>query len=415
MADPVSLKLYLAAGHILRPLVDRHLVRRVVRGKEDPTRVSEKRGIASLPRPDRPIIWCHAVGVGEAVSLIGFATLLSEAQANCSILVTTSSRNAAAVLDKQNDGSFIHQFLPVDVPPYVSRFLDYWQPSLAIWAERDVWPRLLKETHDRGIPQAIVNGRMTEESFRQKLRLRRFFGACYERLAFISAQDVASEERFARLAPMTNVTADLSLKSYGPPLIDHPDERANWASFFDGGSPWLAASIHPEEFDAVLETHSQIKPNWVLIAAPRNPKDAPVLERAICARGWSSRRTSDGPGVKADILIEDRLGYLGVWYRLAHWAFIGGSWDRTGGHNPYEPARLGCPFFHGPNVSNFVSDYAGFAELGFSLEVQNADDLASCIQSTDLQHIGKAVQDFADHGETQLRALAERCVSLIRT
>ncbi|MEO1563312.1 MAG: glycosyltransferase N-terminal domain-containing protein [Pseudomonadota bacterium] len=413
MADPLSLRAYLAAGYALRPLVDRHLERRTKRGKEDPERVDEKRGVPTLPHPGKPVIWCHAVGVGEALALTGFAECLIQLAPDHAILITTSSRNAAEVLMRNAPEGIIHQYLPVDVPPYVARFLDHWQPVLSIWAERDIWPRLIWETAQHGIPQVIVNGRMTKDSLKQKRRATRLFAACYGRCTFIDVQDQASAKHFAELAPHQTITVGGSLKAYGPPLKDHPEARSAWAKAL-GSKTWLAASVHPGEFDAILSTQAQLaKAGWRAIFAPRSPADADAL-RALCAqKGFSTKRTSSDAPSGADIVIEDRLGYLGLWFRLADAAFIGGSFDTTGGHNPYEPARLACPFFHGPNVSNFSGDYARFSDAGLNLRVQTAGDLAKAIATQDLNALGKQVQSLSNTGETAVQNLAQRCVALV--
>ena len=415
MADPLTLRAYLAAGPLLRPLVDRHLRKRVAKGKEDPARVHEKKGIASLPAPTKPVIWCHAVGVGEALALTGFAEALRDAAPDHDILITTSVKTAAEVFARNAPDWILHQYLPVDVPPYADRFLHHWSPALAIWAERDIWPRLMVETARRGIPQVIVNGRMNETSFAQKLRAKRLFEACYTRCAFIDVQDDVSETHFGHLAPRVPLSVSGSMKAYGPPLADHPEDRAAWENTLDADGIWLGASVHMDEFDAMLETHHALQRdgNWKSILAPRNPSEADALLQKATQKGLTTLRTSMDAPADCDLVIEDRLGFMGLWYRLADCAFIGGSWDATGGHNPYEPARLGCPFFHGVNVQNFANDYQSFAGAGLSLEVASVPDLVRAITERDLNTLSHQLSDLANHGEVAIRALAQRCANLI--
>ncbi|MEM9715308.1 MAG: glycosyltransferase N-terminal domain-containing protein, partial [Pseudomonadota bacterium] len=413
LADPLSLKLYLAAGPALRPLAERHLRKRLAKGKEDPNRVDEKRGIASVDAPSK-VIWCHAVGVGEALALTGFTAKLRTHAPDHTVLLTTSSRNAAEVLIRNLPDGAIHQFLPLDVPPFVGRFLDHWKPRLAIWAERDIWPRLMVEAEARGIPQMIINGRMSDQSLRQKQKAKRLFEACYARCAFIDVQDARSAENFEALVPAADISVGGSLKAFAPMLADDPAARAGWEQVLPKGKTWLAASIHSGEFEEVLEVHAGLLANgWTSVMAPRNPDETDKLIDMIKARGLHAARASDGITADADIIVEDRLGYLGLWYRLAAVAFLGGSWDETGGHNPYEAARLGCPFFYGSNVANFADDYAVFEAAGLDGGVASPTDLIHAVEAADLKALSKQVKALSDAGEDRVDALAARCAALL--
>lgn len=395
-------------------MVERHLRRRVKRGKEDPERVNEKRGFSMISPPTQPVIWCHAVGVGEALALVGFTALLSNQAPNHKILITTSSRNAADVLERNIDERAIHQYLPLDVPPYVERFLDHWCPELVVWAERDIWPRLMVETNLRGIPQVIINGRMNDRSLRQKLRAKRLFKACYERCAFIDVQDQNSAGNFQKIASNADVSVSGSMKAYAPPLTDHENARMAWQDALRPSEIWLAASIHKDEFENIIKTQTLLKDKgWKAVFAPRNPSDVEALAAQIRAKGWTFSLASEGKPGPTDIVIEDRLGFMGLWYRLANCAFIGGSWDHTGGHNPYEAARLACPFFTGPNVENFKDDFEFFWEAGIPPAVDGPAALQKAIEGEKLKMLSQHVLKLSNQGETAVKALAIRSAALL--
>ncbi len=192
MADPAPtgllLRAWLALSPWLAPLARRHLLRRLARGKEDPARFREKLGQPSLPRPDGPLIWMHAVGVGEVLALPGLVTAIRARRSDVQVLITSSSRTSAEALAPNLPDGARHQFLPLDSLPFVHRFLDHWRPDLSVWAERDIWPAMVAETARRGIPLVLINGRMNAASYRAKTRARGLFRDLYARFAAIGCR-----------------------------------------------------------------------------------------------------------------------------------------------------------------------------------------------------------------------------------
>ena len=205
MADPFAkglvLRTYLAASHLVGPLGRWHLARRLARGKEDPARWREKLGVASVARPKGPVVWLHAVGVGEALALPGLARVLMAERPGLAVLITTSTRTSADALAAPLPPGCQHQFLPLDAAPFVARFLDHWQPDLAVWAERDIWPALVVATARRGVAQLLVNGRMSAGSYRAKVRAGGLYRDLYRIMASVGVQDTGSATHFAALPP----------------------------------------------------------------------------------------------------------------------------------------------------------------------------------------------------------------------
>jgi 3-deoxy-D-manno-octulosonic-acid transferase len=150
----------------LGPLVILYLLRRMARGKEDRARFAERRGVASRPRPDAPLVWIHAASIGEAVSMLALIDEILAAHPALSVLVTTGTVTSARLLaTRLPEGRAWHQYVPVDRPAYVRRFLDHWRPDLALWVESELWPNLVTATQARGIPLLLINGRMSQGSF----------------------------------------------------------------------------------------------------------------------------------------------------------------------------------------------------------------------------------------------------------
>ncbi|MFN7595379.1 MAG: 3-deoxy-D-manno-octulosonic acid transferase, partial [Cereibacter sp.] len=216
---------YLAATAWSAPLAARHLQARLARGKENPDRWREKLGEASHPRPDGPLLWMHAVGLGEVLALRGLIEEMLGARPDLQFLVTSSARASGEVFDRNRPPRTVHQYLPLDAGRFVTRFLDHWRPDLSVWAEQDLWPRFVVESHARGIPLAMINARMNDRALASRRRAGRLYGDLYARFALLAAQDAATARNMRLLAPAAAVEVTGSLKAACAPLADGPDRR----------------------------------------------------------------------------------------------------------------------------------------------------------------------------------------------
>ena len=161
---PLALRAYQFASRAAAPLAPRLLARRLDRGKEHPTRLPERRGERGLPRPPGPLIWVHGASVGEMLAVV---PLIERIRAqDFAVLVTSGTVTSAALAERRLPPGILHQFIPLDAPQFVSRFLDHWRPDLALFVESDLWPNLILASSARKIPVILVNGRVSERSFR---------------------------------------------------------------------------------------------------------------------------------------------------------------------------------------------------------------------------------------------------------
>ena len=415
--------LYLALSYTLffaAPIILRGRLRR---GKEDPARMREKLGIASAPRPKGRLIWLHAVGVGEVLALPALIAALSKILDKQAIpfhfLITTSALTSAQAWQNNRVENTTHQFLPLDFHRFNRRFLNHWHPDIAIWAERDVWPGMTHTLARRGIPQVIVNGRMDADSYRAKSAWRGLFGAVYRVFDWIDVQDELSLQHFASLGvERGKLHCSGSLKTSGPALADLPLQRAEWRAHLGETRLWLGASTHKGEEAVVLSAQVGVK-NRALLLAPRTPHRAEEVYYIATGLGLSACLIKDGlpPAEPYDVYVETQIGQMGLWYRLADFAFVGGSLCAVGGHNPYEPARLDCAIMHGAEVSNFAEDYRVFDAKGAAVLVSDSADiarvLAGGLAGFDREALVKNAQILAQSGEASLACVAERIVLTI--
>jgi len=223
-SDPgkgLALQGYLALSRGIPLLAPTLLNRRLARGKELPDRWREKLGEPTLSRPDGPLIWLHAVGLGETLALRGLIAALAEQAPAAQFLVTSTTRGSAEVLAQNLPPRTRHQFLPLDAPAYLNRFLDHWRPSLSIWAEQDLWPGAVTATAARGIPLALVNARMNAEAYARRARWKGLYANLFARFALITAQDETTARHLQALGAK-GVSVTGSLKAAAPPLTADP-------------------------------------------------------------------------------------------------------------------------------------------------------------------------------------------------
>src|ERR1700693_6316814 len=191
--------MYRVATAALAPLIGLSLLLRCRHGKEDPARLAERFGIASASRPPGPLVWLHAASVGEAVSVLGLIGRLRDERPGLALLMTTGTLAAARLLQNRLPPGAVHQFVPVDVPSAVERFLDHWRPDVAFWVESELWPNLVLATHSRAIPMILVNARLSAGSEARWRAVPRLIQPVLSAFSLCLAQDEAQAERFRRL------------------------------------------------------------------------------------------------------------------------------------------------------------------------------------------------------------------------
>src|ERR1700733_1974582 len=215
---PLALRLYQFASAAGSPVAPQVLARRLKRGKEHAERLPERRGEPSLERPPGPLIWVHGASVGEMLAAVPLIERL-RAQ-DFAVLVTSGTVTSAALAEQRLPEGAIHQFIPLDAPRFVERFLAHWKPGLALFVESDLWPNLILACAKRRIPMIVINGRLSKRSFKRWQRVRGVIAALLGRFDLCLAQSAADAERYAELgAPRVSSTGNLKL-DVPPPSAD---------------------------------------------------------------------------------------------------------------------------------------------------------------------------------------------------
>ena len=409
----LALRAYLVAARLIPLAAPFVLRRRMAQGREDVLRWREKLGEPGLPRPDGRLVWMHAVGLGEVMALRGLIAAMGTG--DLQFLVTSSARSSAEVFGANLPDRTRHQYLPLDAPGYLRRFLDHWRPDLSIWAEQDLWPGAVLAADRRGVPLALVNARMDAGAFARCRRAAAVYRDLMSRFALIAAQDQATAGHLAMLGG-ADVQVRGSLKAAAPPLAADLAEVARMRDVLGGRRVWLAASTHGGDEEAAFAAHRVLMaddPAACLILVPRLPARAAEVTGMAARFGLPVTLRSTGATPGPGVFVIDRFGELGLWYRVARVALVGGGFG-IGGHNPWEAAHLGCAILHGPGVANFAHDYRMLHDSDAAMTVAGPAGILAALADQTLTGKASRARELSGRARDGLAPLAAALTGLMQ-
>ena len=399
---PPSLSARILAGawallaSLLAPLLPFYLRRRVAKGKEIAERLPERQGHGAA-RPVGRLVWCHAASNGETLSLLPVLEALAKQDPALSFLVTTGTVTSARLLEQRLSPELAprtqHRFLPLDVPRWVARFLAGWRPDLAVIVESELWPNMLAAAEAERVPMALINARMSARSAKAWGWAPGFARGLLGRFGLILAQTEADAARFSALAGR-EVPCWGNLKYAAPPLPSDAAELARLNAAWAGRPVWLAASTHPGEDEIILSAHRLLAPahpGLLTVIVPRHPPRGPDIAGLAGDLPVARRGAGQEAGAGVAVYVADTLGELGLFYRLARVALIGGSLVPHGGQNPLEAARLGCPIITGPHHFNFSEIIARLSAAHGLIETPDGPGAAEALAT----HVARFLADPA--------------------
>jgi 3-deoxy-D-manno-octulosonic-acid transferase len=376
---PVGLRMYRLLSVAAGPFAPILLARRLKRGKEHRQRLRERRGESRIKRPEGPLVWLHGASVGELASVL---PLIDRIRARrISMLVTTGTVTSGGLAEQRLPRGVIHQFIPLDIPRFVRRFLGHWQPDLALFVESELWPNMIIEASALGIPMVLVNARLSKNSFERWRRLPNSIADLLRRLDLCLPGTSSDAARLSELGASNVVTTgNLKLDVPAPPA-----DSAALTSLQDAiaSRPVIAAaSTHAGEEGVVIDVHNRLRTNFpglLTLIAPRHPERGPAVAEIAAAAGLGAALRSRGelPKRTTQIYVADTVGELGLIYRLAPAVFIGGSLVKHGGQNPIEAAKLRTAILHGPHVWNFAEIYAALDNAHGAELINDVDRLTA--------------------------------------
>jgi 3-deoxy-D-manno-octulosonic-acid transferase len=375
-ALPLGLRAWRWLGMAVTPLAPLLLSERAARGKEERARMQERLGAPGLPRPAGRLIWVHGASVGESLAALPLIEqLMTRGNA---VLVTSGTVTSAAMMQARLPEGAIHQYVPLDTPRAVSRFLDHWRPTAGLFVESDLWPTLLLEARQRGIKLALINARISERSAARWRWVPNMARALLSTFDMVLAQDEDFAARFRALGA-AKVTNAGSLKADAPPLACDPAALAAVKAAIGARPVLLAAQTHPGEDETILPAHDLLRndfPDLLTIIVPRHVERGRDIAVLCGGRAVARRAAEEAVTGETAIYIADTMNELGLFYKLAPFCFLGGTLVPMGGHNPLEPAALGRAVLAGPSRANSAKAFeAVLGAQGFGA-VHSASDIA---------------------------------------
>ncbi len=374
------IKTYRFVTRYLGFLINIYLYYRLLKGKEDKLRFSERFGRTKISRPKGALLWFHAASIGESVSILPLINKISGKYSNLKILVTTGTITSSKVMANRLPKNAIHQFVPVDKLSAVKKFLNHWRPDLAFCVESELWPNLVIETARTGCPLILLNGRMSSSSHKNWLKYKGISSQILSKFSACLVQTEDDKTRFTELGANEVIVCG-NLKYDAPALPGNPQEVGDLISQIAGRPSWVAASTHNGEEEKILRIHKKLKnrfPDLLTILVPRHPKRGKEIVNLIKDNDLTYAKRADKDKIipYTDIYLVNTIGEIGTIYRSSGIVFMGGSLVNHGGQNPLEPARLDCAILTGEHFFNFKEIYSEMIFQGAVNLIRTENELA---------------------------------------
>ncbi len=374
------LRIYSALWWLLLPVA---LLRLWWRGRREAgyrRHIAERFGFC--PRLTSPVIWVHAVSVGETRAAEPLIRALLRQYPSHQILLThmtpTGRATGAALFSKEP--RVLQSYLPYDTLTMTRRFVRAVRPSLCVLMETEVWPALIHSCHQESVPVALVNARLSEKSLRRAQHFPGLFLDAAKKISLFGAQTEADASRLRQMgAGQVAVTGSLKFDIAPPePMLAL---GAQWRAQFGQRPVLLCASTREGEEVLLLDAylHATLPQETLLIIVPRHPQRFTEVAQLLEQRGLDYlRRSQLGQGLLSPhvhILLGDSLGEMFAYYAACDMAFIGGSLLPLGGQNLIEALSCGKPVFVGPHTFNFAQITDDAVDAGIALRLHDADAL----------------------------------------
>ena len=336
-----------------------------------------------------PLVWIHAVSLGEVVAATPLVKALHERHPEFRYIVTTVTETGREAVEQRLGGIAEHRYAPLDFPWAVARMIRSLRPVLYVFVETELWPNLLWTLRAQDVPSVLVNGRLSSRSFgRQDLPvIRSFYRSILQTLTLCLMQSDRDRQRIVALGAdpsRVHVTSNIKFDQPLPDVHSHESLRQSFG-LDENEQLMLAGSTHAGEEELLVSAYRHIVkpyPTTVLMLALRHIERADRVEAVLREAGFAVQRRSRIQGKQSGprVIILDTRGELSRAYRDAVVAFVGGTLVPVGGHNLLEPAVWGIPVMFGPHTDHCAEVAALLAEAGGGRRVMGVEDLVTSLE-----------------------------------
>lgn len=404
--------IYTLVFYLATPLIFLRLLWRARKQPEYLQHLGERFGFYSS-RPKQPLIWVHAVSVGETRAAQPLINALCAAWPDHRILLTGMTPTGRAAGREVYGERVVQAYLPYDMPVAVDRFFRHFFPEFGVLMETEIWPNLLAAASKRSVPVVLANARLSARSARGYGRIAALARPAFAKLSLVAAQSQQDASRLSELGAR-NVVVCGNIKFDVTPDPEKLELGARWRAALAGRQVWLAASTREGEEQLILAAWRALAlPSALLVLVPRHPQRFAEVASLLEAEGIKYRRRSEGlPEASTQIWLGDSMGEMAAYYAFADLAFIGGSLLPLGGQNLIEAAACGCAVLVGPHTFNFKQATEDAIESGAARRVADPAELAQQAgqlfwAQTELSAMRLAAIDFASaHRGATARTLA---------
>ncbi len=334
-------------------------------------------------------IWLHAVSVGEVAAVMPLVALLKKEHPQIKLLLSTVTKTGNQLAKQQLRQADEIIYFPFDLNFVTKKVIKLVNPVVFVVAETEIWPNFLKNLAQQSIPAIIVNGRISDKSYKHYL-LGRFFMrrilSYIDCFSMQSAQDVERIKDIGALPQRVKLSGNLKFDRFLPEIDESQKNKLRLSlKIAPEASIFIAGSTHQGEDEIILSVYRQLLadyPNLVLIIASRHLERIPDIEKLTKQQGLSFVRKSkiEEFSACASVILLDTIGELSKLYSIGAIVFIGGSLVPVGGHNVLEPAAYGHPVLFGPHMSNFTYCEQLLKDAGAGITVNNVDELRKAAQ-----------------------------------
>ena len=368
---------------LISPLI---IILRLIKKKEHPIRFKEKFCFFPIKRGNGKLVWFHGSSVGEILSIIPLVEKLEKNKSIKKILITSSTLSSSKVLTKFKLKKTVHQFFPIDANFLTKKFLDYWNPAIAIFVESEIWPNMLINVKKKSIPLVLLNARITKESYKKWKMISLLSKFLFESFDISFPQNYETKKYLNSLG-VKKIKFLGNLKFSESKTQKNIALNKNIEKIFKSRTIWCAASTHNGEEKICIEAHQKLKKKYkklLTVIIPRHVHRVNNIYKEVNNMGFKVQIHSKKSKIKkdTDIYLVDTYGETKSFFKICNTVFLGGSIVNHGGQNPLEPARFGCKILHGPNIQNFTEVYRLLNKENLSFKFYNTNQLAKSVDQS---------------------------------